>query len=230
MHSALPPRALLLALALAVVATPPAAQPAPAGFEPRTGDAWVDTWLDDVNRYAGAYRDPFIDELVRYHRAPRDLVLALLARPGWTAGDVYFACALAAQVGRPCRYVADEYDRDRAGGWGALAQRLGIVPGSIGFHRLKSGFGPTYQRWGRPIRLDAPASDASPAAAPVPAANTPAAGRPAAGPPGRVRSESNGPEPAKARQGTEPTAAPRPPKGGGKERGPKVDGRDRDRD
>lgn len=141
---------LLLALALA----PPVLAQAPA-FDPRTGDAWIDTSLADINRYGRTYRDPFVDELVRYHAAPRELVLELLARPGWTPGDVYFACSLAAAVGRPCRYVVDEYERERAAGWGALAQRLGIAPGSPAFHRLKRGVVSTYDRWGRPIRVDA---------------------------------------------------------------------------
>lgn len=143
-----------LALALAAATGPGLAQDVRIGFSPRTGDVWVDTWLGDVNRYGGTYRDAFVDELVRYHRAPRDLVLDLLGRPGWTPGDVYFACSLAAVVGRPCRFVVDEWERDREGGWGALAQRLGVKPGSPEFHRLKRGFVPTYDRWARPIQLD----------------------------------------------------------------------------
>jgi hypothetical protein len=36
-----------------------------------------------------------------------------------------------------------------------VAQRLGIKPGSREFHQLKKGFVPTYDRWARPIDLDA---------------------------------------------------------------------------
>jgi hypothetical protein len=67
---------------------------------------------------------------------------------------VYYACAIASVLGRPCRYVAQEWERDHGKGWGALAQRLGIAPGSAEFHRLKRGFVPSYDRWGRPIELD----------------------------------------------------------------------------
>jgi hypothetical protein len=143
--------AVLLAVTLAAV--PPASAQV-AAFDPRTGDAWVDSWLSDINRYARAYREPFVDELVRYHRAPRELVVELLARPGWTPADVYYACSLAAAVGRPCRQVVDEYERDRAPGWGALARRLGVEPGSAQFRRVKGGLVPTYDRWGRPIQID----------------------------------------------------------------------------
>jgi hypothetical protein len=31
---------------------------------------------------------------------------------------------------------------------------MGIKPGSAEFHRLKKGFIPTYDRWGRPIAID----------------------------------------------------------------------------
>lgn len=142
-------------LALAAVAAPGAsAQDLTVGWNPRSGDVWVDTWLGDVNRYGYAYREPFIDELVRYHHAPRPLVIELLERRDWAPGDVYYACAMASIIGRPCRYVVDYYEAERGQGWGVIAQRLGIKPGSDEFHRLKRGFVPTYDRWARPIDLD----------------------------------------------------------------------------
>lgn len=123
-------------------------------WNPRSGDAWVDAQLADINRYGLRYREPFIDEMARYHGAPRELVGELLQRQ-WAPGDIYFACALAQLAGRPCRYVAEQWERDHALGWGALAQRMGIKPGSPEFHRLKRGFVPSFDRWGRPIELDA---------------------------------------------------------------------------
>lgn len=125
------------------------------GWDPRSGDAWVDTWLGDVNRYGTRYREPFVDEMVRNYGAPRELVSELLATRRWAPGDVYYACAMAQVLGRPCRYVVDEWERSHGEGWGAVAQRLGLKPGSPEFHRLKRGFVPTYDRWGRPIAIDA---------------------------------------------------------------------------
>jgi hypothetical protein len=140
-------------LALGLAAGTAQAQDFTFGWNPRSGDVWVDTWLGDMNRYGGRYRDPFVDELVRYHGAPRDLVVELLGRR-WAPGDVYFACALAKLAGRPCRYVVDLWERDHGKGWGAIAKQLGIKPGSAEFHRLKRGMVPSYDRWGRPIELD----------------------------------------------------------------------------
>jgi len=68
---------------------------------------------------------------------------------------VYFACSIASALGRPCRYVADMWERDHALGWGEVAKNLGIKPGSPEFHRLKKGFVPSYDRWGRSITIDA---------------------------------------------------------------------------
>ncbi|MEP6634518.1 MAG: hypothetical protein ABJA62_09945 [Luteimonas sp.] len=123
-------------------------------WNPRSGDAWVDQRLDDINHYGGRYRAPFIDEIVRYYDAPRDLVSDLIVNQHWAPGDVYYACAIGRVVGSPCRAVADAWSRDHGLGWGAVAQTLGVAPGSDAFHRLKQGFVATYRRWARPILLD----------------------------------------------------------------------------
>lgn len=146
-------RAFVLVFALPLAATA-AAQEFAYDWDPRSGDAWVDGHLGDINDYGRRHRDPFIDELVRYRDAPRDLVTALLVDRGWAPGDVYYACSLAQVVGRPCRHVAEEWERSHGEGWQALAQRLGAAPGSPEFQRLKRGFVPSYQRWGRPLVLD----------------------------------------------------------------------------
>ncbi len=146
---------LVLAAVLAASIGSASAQTFSLNWNPRSGDVWVDTWLGDMNRYGTRYRDPFIDEMVRYHGAPRDLVTDLLITRRWAPGDVYYACTIAQIIGRPCRYVVDEWERNHGQGWGVVAKRLGIKPGSAEFHRLKNGFVPTYDRWSRPIVLDA---------------------------------------------------------------------------
>src|SRR5687768_2895362 len=148
-------RTIALAAALTVAAGSAAAQDFVFGWNPRSGDVWVDQRLGDINQYGTRYREPFIDEVSRYYGAPRDLVSDLIIRRRWAPGDVYYACSIAQIIGRPCRYVVDEWDRNHGQGWGVMAQRMGIKPGSAEFHRLKKGFVPTYDRWSRPIVLDA---------------------------------------------------------------------------
>ena len=146
---------IFLAAALVVGIGSAHAQTFSLNWNPRSGDVWVDTQLADMNRYGTSYRDPFIDEMVRYHGAPRDLVTDLLVNRRWAPGDVYYACTIAQVIGRPCGYVVNEWERDHGQGWGVVAKRMGIKPGSAEFHRLKNGFVPTYDRWSRPISLDA---------------------------------------------------------------------------
>jgi len=150
-------RPLVLAAALAGFGVA-SAQTVGINWNPRTGDVWVNTWLVDMNQYGGRYQSSFVDEMVRSYGAPRNYVSSLLGQRGWSPGDVYMACSIAQILGRPCSYVVDQYsafNRDNPGqGWGVMAQRLGIKPGSAEFHRLKSGMVRSYDRWNRPIALD----------------------------------------------------------------------------
>ena len=138
---------------------------------PGTGDAWVDAVLVDIDRYAARYPDAFVDELARYHGAPRQLATELLAGGRWTAGDVYFACALGQYAGQPCRSVVALRDRDRTRDWSLVARDLGVAPGSDAFQRIKRAIVRSYERWARPLQVDAtlhaefPKHDVAPAPA-----------------------------------------------------------------
>lgn len=140
---------------------PEAADAAEAEPPSMTGDAWLDAQLADIDRYGRRYREAFIDELVRYREAPRSLVEALL-EDGWEPGDVYFACSLARVTGRSCRFIANQRGHPAAGPWHPLATGLGAGPGTEGFARLKRGVVHSYQRWARPLELDAELAEAFP--------------------------------------------------------------------
>jgi hypothetical protein len=142
--------ACLLLAAASAAGTAHAQQPAL-----HSGDAWIDARLADIGTYAATYHDAFVDEVVRYRRAPRELVEELLARPGWTPGDVYFACSLALQTGRPCRAVADLRQAGPSPDWASIARDLGVTPGSSGYVELRRGIVASYQHWARPVPADA---------------------------------------------------------------------------
>ena len=126
------------------------------GYNIRTGDVWVDARLGEINDYGRYHRDPFIDEMAGHYGAPRPLLVDLLDHRDWAPADVYYACAIAHALGMPCIDVVHEYDRHPGQGWGAVAKRLGIKPGSPAFHALKRGQVETYRRWGRTIVVDRP--------------------------------------------------------------------------
>lgn len=141
---------ILIGLLLGMVAGSGLAQPADSGYSPRSGDAWIDRHLVDINAYAERYPTSFADEMARYYAVPRGYVEAMMKQPDWTAGDIYMACALAKVAGQPCRAVVREWSRDHAEGWRSVAQRLEAGPGSASYRRLRQGLSETYSRWSRP--------------------------------------------------------------------------------
>ncbi len=146
-----------LSLALALVLSTGAVGLADAqsvGYNTRTGDVWVDNRLGEINDYGRQYREPFIGEMTSHYGAPRPLVVDLLDQRRWSPGDVYYACAIASALGVPCANVVREYESNPGQGWGQLAQRMGIKPGSPQFHALKRGTVNTYGRWGHQIAVD----------------------------------------------------------------------------
>jgi len=133
-------RNAVLAIALGV-ALSGAASAQVISYSPRTGDVWIDTQLGYVNDYGRMNRAYFVDDVVATFGAPRYLVNDLVTTRGWAPADVYYACALASQVHRPCGDIVNTYGKDRGQGWGVIAMRMGIKPGSAEFHALKGQVG-----------------------------------------------------------------------------------------
>ena len=131
----------MFALCLALAAAG-AAQAQVVSWSPRTGDVWIDGELGDFNDIGRHNRDAFVEDIVSTFGAPRYLVNQLLDRRDWQPGDVYYACALAYQAKRSCGEVARAYDEEGRGkGWGVVAMRMGVKPGSAQFHAMKAQMG-----------------------------------------------------------------------------------------
>lgn len=150
--------ALLLPM-LAVAQTSPAQASAPAAAAPAvtpgTGDAWVDQHLADMGSYAQRYPDSFIGEVARYTGTPRGYVQALLQVHGWHAGDIYFACFWAQTLQLSCRDTVRAYSRDHHDGWEGVITRLSVTPDTVHMRALRHAIVASYDRWERPITLDA---------------------------------------------------------------------------
>lgn len=131
------PRILLVLLLTSLAATAQARDSYAFGFSPRSGDAWVDARLGDLNVFAAGNMDGFIDEVVVSYGAPRYLVREYVVDRRWPPGDVYYACAIAHALRRPCIEIIEVWGRSHGRGWGVIAQELGIKPGSPEFHALK---------------------------------------------------------------------------------------------
>jgi NADH:ubiquinone oxidoreductase subunit len=142
---------LLLAAVLLCLATPVFPQSNETIYAPRTGDAWIDRHLADINRYAARYPLSFADEMSRYYSVPRDYVEAMQQQPTWEAGDIFIACALAQRIGQPCRMVVREWSRDHTDGWQGVMERLQVKAGTAGTRELRKDIEQTYARWARPL-------------------------------------------------------------------------------
>ena len=139
-------RLALPALALACAfATSAGAQV--VGYNFRSGDLWVDTQLGYFSDYGRHDREYFVDDLVESYGAPRYLVNELLDKRHWDPGDVYYAAALAYTARRPLGDVTRDYENSKGQGWGVVAQRMGIKPGSAEFHALKGQMGKSKGRY-----------------------------------------------------------------------------------
>lgn len=126
-----------------------------AGGIQGTGDAWVDQHLADMGSYAQRYPASFIDEVARYTGTPRVYVRALLQVHGWRAGDIYFACFWAQAVQLSCRDTVRAYSRDHHDGWEGVITRLSVAPDNAHMRVLRHAIVASYDRWERPITLDA---------------------------------------------------------------------------
>ena len=143
---------LLIAALLLGMAARAFAQPAEeSAYQPRSGDAWIDRQLTDINRYAARYPRSFADEVARYYSVPRDYVEAMQQQPTWGPGDIFMACALAQRIAQPCRVVVREWSRDHVDGWAGVATRLQAKPGSAPYRELRKDIEQTYTRWARPL-------------------------------------------------------------------------------
>jgi hypothetical protein len=111
-----------------------------AAYEARTGDATLDGTLGDLNiRTHGRNPSEFISNLSLSYNIPRIEIEDLLFRVKMTPADVYMTVSLARIINRPVHVVVGEYRANKGKGWGVIAKRLGIKPGSKEFHALKKG-------------------------------------------------------------------------------------------
>ena len=151
-------RPLLLALLLSfggVALSQDAFETAP--WAAGTGDAWIDTHLIDINRYAAKHPDAFVDEIVRYHQASRALVEDALDDDGLAPADVYYACLLAQATGRPCRAVLEARRGQPQERWDAVSAALDITRDAVAERRMRDDISASYRRWARPLESKAPA-------------------------------------------------------------------------
>jgi hypothetical protein len=109
-------------------------------YNPRTGDTALDTTLGNLNvRTQGNNLSEFISNMSLSYRIPRIEIENLLFKVKMPPADVYMTVGLASISNKPVDAVVNEYRANKDKGWGVIAKRLGIKPGSKDFKALKNG-------------------------------------------------------------------------------------------
>lgn len=95
-------------------------------------------WMDNLNIKAQADSSGFRVQLAtRFHIGDAQ-VQTVIGNVG-NASDAYMVLRLGELTHRPIKEVVSVYRSHRKKGWGVIAKKLGIKPGSKEFHALKRG-------------------------------------------------------------------------------------------
>jgi hypothetical protein len=95
-------------------------------------------WIEDFNIRAEADPSGFRAGLAARFNIGDAQITAILGNVERPA-DAYMVLRLGEMSAKPTDYVVERYKSGKGKGWGALAQSLGIKPGSKEFHALKRG-------------------------------------------------------------------------------------------
>jgi len=95
-------------------------------------------FLNDLNQQAATDRHSYNTRLSNQFGIPMSRAESIV-RSVNSPADAFMLLQLGAMSGKPFDSVFNIYKRDRKKGWGAMAQQLGIKPGSPEFHALKRG-------------------------------------------------------------------------------------------
>ena len=108
-------------------------------FSPVLASSDLDSFVKSLNVEARADLGAFNVRLSAQFGVPVPKVEAIIASVG-TPGDAYMCLRVGQVASKPVEVVTKEYQKNKAKGWGVIAQNLGIKPGSKEFHELKKNF------------------------------------------------------------------------------------------
>ena len=104
-----------------------------------TGDNDFDLALRSINVEAQQSLPAFYSSMSLNFGVGRQEIDVLLHRHRFSPADAYMAIRLSVLIGKPIDYVIVRYHKHKKRGWGYIARKMGIKPGSERFHLLKTG-------------------------------------------------------------------------------------------
>ncbi len=106
-------------------------------YNSNTGDKELDLSLGELNINAKGDMDNFVKSLSVSYGVKQEQVEKLVHIENIPPADVYMVIKVSKVSGNPINLVLHEYKAGKGKGWGVIAKRLGIKPGSEAFHALK---------------------------------------------------------------------------------------------
>lgn len=92
----------------------------------------------DIRSYSDNYSDDQVMGLYENHYGvPRNTLIQLFGGFGYDWGNVVLGLEISNFLGLPIGDMLIDYRDNNGNGWGAMAKRYGIKPGSAEFHRMK---------------------------------------------------------------------------------------------
>lgn len=105
---------------------------------PKTGDKKFDSYLKRMNEEAKEDPEGFIRRLSERHNVPEQEIREAREKHGLDFGETYMATVLARRTNQRVAVIAEQYKQNKGQGWGVMAQRMGIKPGSPEFKQMKA--------------------------------------------------------------------------------------------
>lgn len=107
-------------------------------FNAKTGDKELDVSLSQLNIEANLDIKTFNKEMVASFDITEKNLEMLRVKNKLEPSDVYMALEVAKASGKPVKEIILSYKGDKEKGWGEVAKKMGIKPGSKKFMKLKS--------------------------------------------------------------------------------------------
>ena len=104
-----------------------------------TGDNDFDLTLHSINSEAQQSLPSFYSSMSLNYGVTTGEIDGLLYRHRLSPAEAYMVIRLSVLIGKPIDSVIVRYHKHHKKGWGYIAKKLGIKPGSAEFHNLKEG-------------------------------------------------------------------------------------------
>lgn len=109
-----------------------------------------DIFVTNMNGYTGQYNNSQVADLYfNYYGVPQTTLNGYYAHVGNNWGNVALGLEFSRILGVPLPEIFGIYREgiSNGQGWGVMAKRYGIKPGSAAFHRMKNSLGKSQREW-----------------------------------------------------------------------------------